>query len=348
MGRIWMPGGAGGADVDVVTAGAGDVLSGKVIVGPDGEPLTGTLALTGNAADSQVLTGRTYYNTDAKAKRTGTMANQGAKTAALNCGGSYVIPAGYHNGSGKVTANSLAAQTSANAAAADILSGKTAYVNGSKITGSMGTMAGGTYTSGSADQTISCSGKKMTGNIVVKAVNASSLISGNQAVFNKGVFAFSPGFHPYYVNGYAPYSNAAGGGPWFADGTGDLGVEGVLKGCVMGNNSASNGSANSVLVLKGSLNLAYFSKIQVRFYSGNGGIGKTTRFTNKIYLIAKDKKSHTVSQEFFNEIDFCYSATITWTIPSAWKKECFIGVNGKYTDGGTKHWHWVSNIILVP
>jgi len=45
MSRIWMPGGAGGADVDVVTAGAGDVLKGKVIVGPDGEPLTGTLAL---------------------------------------------------------------------------------------------------------------------------------------------------------------------------------------------------------------------------------------------------------------------------------------------------------------
>lgn len=206
MGRIWMPGGGGGIDLDVVTAASGDILKGKVIVGTDGEPLTGVLELTGNAADSQVLSGKTYYNTDAKGKRTGTMsnqgavtsslnagdsytipagyhngsgkvtanslssqtkvqsgktaagaaqvlagyeawvnggrvtgtmANQGAKTASLNCGGSYTIPAGYHNGSGKVTANSLSSQTSANAAAGHILSGKTAWVNGSKVTGTM-------------------------------------------------------------------------------------------------------------------------------------------------------------------------------------------------------------------
>ena len=40
MSRIWLPGGAGGADLDVITAGAGDVLSGKVIVDKEGEPLT--------------------------------------------------------------------------------------------------------------------------------------------------------------------------------------------------------------------------------------------------------------------------------------------------------------------
>ena len=65
------------------------------------------------------------------------MANQGAKTSSLNCGGSYTIPAGYHNGSGKITANSLASQTSATATAEQILSGQTAYVNGNKVTGSM-------------------------------------------------------------------------------------------------------------------------------------------------------------------------------------------------------------------
>jgi len=67
---------------------------------------------------------------------TGTMANNGAVTKALNAGGSYTIPAGYHNGSGKVTANSLASQTSATATASDILSGKTAWVNGKLVTGS--------------------------------------------------------------------------------------------------------------------------------------------------------------------------------------------------------------------
>lgn len=103
MGKIWFPGGGGGADLDVVTAGAGDVLAGKVIVGADGEPLTGTLALSGTAADSQVLSGQTYYNTDAKTKRTGSMVNRGAVSQSLGINSSYTIPAGYHNGSGKVT-----------------------------------------------------------------------------------------------------------------------------------------------------------------------------------------------------------------------------------------------------
>lgn len=99
---IWLPGG-GGADLDAVTAGAGDVLAGKVIVGPDGEPLTGTLALSGNASDGQVLSGQTYYNTDAKTKRTGTMPNKEAVNQSLAINGSYTIPKGYHNGNGKVT-----------------------------------------------------------------------------------------------------------------------------------------------------------------------------------------------------------------------------------------------------
>ena len=64
------------------------------------------------------------------------MANNGAVSKTLNAGQSYTIPAGYHNGSGKVTANSLASQTSATATASDIANGKTAWVNGQKITGS--------------------------------------------------------------------------------------------------------------------------------------------------------------------------------------------------------------------
>ena len=49
MGRVLMTGGGGGADLDVITAEADDILSGKVIVDKDGNPLTGTLTLSGDA-----------------------------------------------------------------------------------------------------------------------------------------------------------------------------------------------------------------------------------------------------------------------------------------------------------
>lgn len=148
MGKIWMPGGGGGADLDVVTAGSGDVLAGKVIVGADGEPLVGT------------------------------MPNRGAVSQTLNAGGSYTVPAGYHNGSGSVTANSLASQTSATASAGHILSGQTAWVNGNRIIGNIASMGGQTITPGSSQQTISCSGKYMNGNIVISAVSKYGVING--------------------------------------------------------------------------------------------------------------------------------------------------------------------------
>ena len=85
------------------------------------------------ATAAQILSGKIAYVKGSKI--TGTMTNQGAKTSSLNCGASYTIPAGYHNGSGKITANSLSSQTSATATAAKILSGYTAWVNGSKLTG---------------------------------------------------------------------------------------------------------------------------------------------------------------------------------------------------------------------
>ncbi len=56
------------------------------------------------------------------------MTNNGAINKTLNAGGSYTVPAGYHNGSGKVTAESLANQTPGTATAADIANGKTAWV----------------------------------------------------------------------------------------------------------------------------------------------------------------------------------------------------------------------------
>lgn len=65
------------------------------------------------------------------------MTNQGAQNATLNAGQTYTIPSGCHNGNGKVVANSLASQTSGTAAAGNIQSGYTAWVNGSKLTGTL-------------------------------------------------------------------------------------------------------------------------------------------------------------------------------------------------------------------
>lgn len=92
------------------------------------------------AVEGNVLNGQTFYS--GGSKKTGNMPNNGAVSSSLNAGASYTIPAGYHNGSGKVVANSLASQTSATATAPQILTGQTAWVNGSKLTGSMPNMTG--------------------------------------------------------------------------------------------------------------------------------------------------------------------------------------------------------------
>ena len=128
-------------DVSSVDATAGDVLTGKIFVASDGTVATGTMANQG--AVSKTLDGTTI---------------------------SYTIPKGYHSGTGTVTivletktvTPTKSAQditptagkvlskvtvaaipdkyvdtTSANATAGDILTSKTAYVGGAKVTGTM-------------------------------------------------------------------------------------------------------------------------------------------------------------------------------------------------------------------
>lgn len=98
------------------------------------------VTLAGGTADatataSQILSGSTAY---AKGNKiTGTIANKGATTGSVNAGGTYTIPAGYHNGSGKVTGNSLASQTVANATSSGIILDQNAWVNGVKVQGTM-------------------------------------------------------------------------------------------------------------------------------------------------------------------------------------------------------------------
>ena len=62
--------------------------------------------------------------------------NRGSVTKALNAGKSQTLAAGYYSGV-TISANSLASQTAATSTAGDILSGKTAWVNGLLVTGNM-------------------------------------------------------------------------------------------------------------------------------------------------------------------------------------------------------------------
>ncbi len=86
------------------------------------------------AEEGQILAGYKAYSKGRLL--TGTMKNNGALNTTLNAGGKYTIPAGYTTG-GTVTAKDLKSQTTGTAEAGNIISGKTAWVNGASITGTM-------------------------------------------------------------------------------------------------------------------------------------------------------------------------------------------------------------------
>ena len=89
----------------------------------------------GNVTADKILNG--YTATVDTGQVTGTMPNIGAQTGSVNAGGSITISKGYHDGTGKITGNSLASQTSATATASQILAGYTAWVNGVLLNGGM-------------------------------------------------------------------------------------------------------------------------------------------------------------------------------------------------------------------
>lgn len=188
----------GGADLDAVTAGAGDVLAGKVIVGSDGEPLTGT------------------------------MPNNGAVSQSLGINGTYMIPAGYHNGSGKVTQ-------------------------------SIATLAGQTITPSASQQTVSSSGKYMTGNVVVNAV--SNLTAGNikKGIVVGGVTGTFEGYVPTATDLYLRGNNIAGGWTKGGSGTGTYYYVNLETGQI----SVGIMSNNGYLTTSSTINLTGYNGIAV-------------------------------------------------------------------------------------
>lgn len=115
----------------------------------------------GSAVAADLLSGKTAYA--GAGVITGSMPNNGAVSGTISTkAGTYAVPEGYHNGNGSVGiasaeqakiiagniragvtilgqsgSSSVVDTADANATAGQILSGKTAYVNGSKITGSL-------------------------------------------------------------------------------------------------------------------------------------------------------------------------------------------------------------------
>lgn len=97
-------------DLTSDTLKADKLLKGYTAHGADGEPITGACTYDSDtqdatAADSEILAGKTAYVKGTK--KTGTMKNNGAVTGKISTvAGTYTVPQGYHDGSGKVSIDS--------------------------------------------------------------------------------------------------------------------------------------------------------------------------------------------------------------------------------------------------
>ena len=175
MGKIYTNPMQNNADFDAITAESGDVIKGKTCVDKEGEAAEGTMELTGNVGAVQILSGYSGYSNNPKSKISGTMVNNGAVNTSLPINGSYTIPAGYHNGQGKVTQ-------------------------------SITTQGGSTTTPGTANKTIVSANRYVSGNIIV--AGDANLKAEN---IKRGVTIFGvKGTCPYSVYLYNNGQNTAG------------------------------------------------------------------------------------------------------------------------------------------
>lgn len=97
-------------DLTADTVKADKLLKGYTAHGADGEPVVGACTFDAdtqdaNAADSEILAGKTAYVKGSK--KTGTMKNNGAVAGKISTkAGKYTVPQGYHDGSGTVQIDS--------------------------------------------------------------------------------------------------------------------------------------------------------------------------------------------------------------------------------------------------
>lgn len=154
----------------VTLSGSSQTISADA--GYDGLSSVTVPAVSGDAGQANVLSGKSFSSASFPTGSTGTMTNKGKWEYSLSPGGRVTVPAGYHNGTGSVacttpstqtksstgllagdsvtvtpdsgklltsvtvSAASLSSQTAGTATASQILSGYTAWVGGTKLTGS--------------------------------------------------------------------------------------------------------------------------------------------------------------------------------------------------------------------
>lgn len=93
-------------DLTADTVTADKLLKGTKAHGADGNSITGTCTYDADTQDAtataaEILTGKSAYNKGNKV--TGTMKNNGAVSGSISTKtGTYTVPQGYHDGSGKV------------------------------------------------------------------------------------------------------------------------------------------------------------------------------------------------------------------------------------------------------
>ena len=334
----------GGVSLDNITATPSQILSGYKSVDKEGNYIDGTMPnLTNNASithatgnGTKVVLGDAAFistNTDGKSRAevrynstagyiqpntlfaidTSTMATAGSLTAAKLAKGQSAFGI-----SGTYTSD-------ANATAAQILANQTAYVNGSKVTGTMtnrgtwnGTcatnssvtipggyhsgsgkvsntqakLAGYTITPSTSKQTVSCNGKLMTSNIIVNAIPSSYVnpTSGG-AFFNNGSYGPMAG-------GLGAYICKAGGGKSYLS-TLSNSMEAII----------SNNVEDQYIIFRQSLDVSKFKRIVAVVNISSIKKGSLYLFVSRYLGGGTDENRNGTSVSGSN-------ATITVTLPS--------------------------------
>ena len=152
---------------------ADKIANGQVVLG-----MTGTYKGLGNATAAQVLSGYSF-STAALSNASGSMPDRGAWGSTLAINGSVTIPAGYHNGSGRITQ-------------------------------SIATKGATTITPRSAQQTAVSAGTYCSGNIIV--AGNGNFVAGNikKGVNIWGVVGTFEGYVPTATDLYLRGNNVAG------------------------------------------------------------------------------------------------------------------------------------------